>query len=432
MDVLIAPLPGRGAQRFTMQAGSPASVLEGSPASVPDLVAPAPEIFETDDTDSLPFVTAMPLDEQPAEIELPSSSLVTIGPRGASPDPGLAPPAMLPRVSEVSPENYAEMPPPLGKVTPLDRVRHKLSVWSRRGRDEARVLLRRAYDFTDERRTKLPPKVQKPLRDVPTAGLFWSVVGVLVLGMTGIILLVVSLVSPGTAKPTAASASSQPPPPPSASAEPPLTGIAKEIADTKPKGSAGMLELSAKHPKDADVQIALAEAYNEESKHADAVSVVAKLLSNDKDRFKDPRLPDVLKPAAQAKTSANATFTLLDGPMGPQGADVIYDLATDDSVKPETRLRAQKVMKSKRFEQLASAPLWAVLLMRDAKSCQQRHGLLARIRNVGDERALTLLKELDKTTHCGSDPSKECNACLLGDDQFKQTIEVLEKREKAK
>jgi hypothetical protein len=67
--------------------------------------------------------------------------------------------------------------------------------------------------------------------------------------------------------------------------------------------------------------------------------------------------------------------------------------------------------------------------LRDAKSCQQRHGLLLRAKNVGDARALEQLRRLEKTVRCGSDPKAECNACLLGDDRLKQAIAAIEKRQ---
>jgi hypothetical protein len=114
--------------------------------------------------------------------------------------------------------------------------------------------------------------------------------------------------------------------------------------------------------------------------------------------------------------------------MGPRGADILYELATDQDTRPEARARAEKLMGGKRFEQIASAPLWIAVQLRQSKSCQQRHGLLLRAKNIGDARALEQLRRLEKTVHCGSDPKQDCNACLLGDDRLKQAIAAIEKR----
>jgi serine/threonine-protein kinase len=385
IDVLLGPVAARGELRFTMQSGSPTGVVEPRLASIPDLDPPAVVDFEVPSMPSAPLLSPMPADR------LSADDLIS-APEPEPPEPS----------AEVGP---TVRPPPLA----LDRHRKRAEAW------------------LEARRARLPPKVQEALRDVPTAAVLWIGVAIVALGTIGSVVLFISLVTGGPEPAPVASGERVDAPAPTASSAP-SPSVAPEPLEEQ-RTVSELLPLVEKQPNDAELQIALAAAYSAESKHAEAVGAAGKALALDPDRFKEDRIAVVLKAAAQAKPSANAAFALLDGPMGPRGADILFELATDEDTRPEARVRAEKLMRGKRFEQIASPQLWIAVELRDAKSCQQRHGLLLRAKNVGDARALEQLRRLEKTVRCGSDPKAECNACLLGDDRLKQAIAAIEKRQ---
>lgn len=431
IDLLLAPIPGRGAHRFTMQTGSPNAVVAPRVASIPDLEPPAISDFELPSSPgaSSPLLSPAPVDILSADDELvssPDSADVTGWPAPSSALAGRAPEGSQPSLPDFATTGTGSFPSPNRPTTSSGE-----SVLDR-GLSRGADLLRAAYSWIDDRRSRLPPGARDALRDVPTPAFLWTAVALLAGSVVALLALVISLATRDAPKPGPVASAGRVEAPPSVVPAPsfgePAPGIAAEIRAAKAKGPGALAELAQKHPKEPEVLIELAGAQSAAKQHADAVGTVGKLLGVAPDRFKDPRLASVLKDAAQATESADATFALLEGPMGPSGADVVYELATGEDVRRETRARAERVMTTKRFEQIASAPLFAAVLLRQARSCQQRYGLLLRAKNVGDRRALEYLHSFEKTTTCGSDPKAECNACLAADDRLKQAILAIEKR----
>jgi eukaryotic-like serine/threonine-protein kinase len=399
MDALLMPVAGQGAHRFTMKGGSPSSVLEARAASVPDLQPPVLGDLEekAEALDSLPFVTALPLEELSADAELPSAPVAA---------PAAAPVA--------------------APVAKLERARWRLAFDNARA--HARSVIHEAYELIDARRAKLPPTVRDLLRDVPSPGLLWTAVGVLAVGAIGMGVLLgsVSGRKPASDVPVVTARSDAPP---ADSASPaPVAKLAAEIAEAKKQGATGLAELAEQHPSDADVQIELASAYSAEAKHRDAVGAVGKALGLDPERAGDERLASVLRAAARTRTAADASFALLEGPMGSHGADLIFELAQSDDAKPDLRARAERVMATQRFGQAASPALGVALQLRQAKNCQQRYAHLLRAKQVGDGRALELLRRFEKTVDCAGVAKRDCNACMAADARLKQAIQAIEKR----
>jgi hypothetical protein len=176
------------------------------------------------------------------------------------------------------------------------------------------------------------------------------------------------------------------------------------------------------------VQIELALAYLEEAKHREAVGAVGKVLGLDPERSGDERLATVLRASARTRTAADASFALLEGPMSARGADILYELAVSAEGKPDTRARANRAISTQRFMFSASPALGVAVLLRQAKNCQQRYGLLLKAKQVGDARALELLQRFEKTVDCAGVAKRDCNACMAADDRLKQAIAAIEKR----
>ena len=145
------------------------------------------------------------------------------------------------------------------------------------------------------------------------------------------------------------------------------------------------------------------------------------MLAADPKANADPQIARILFVGAQAKESNVAAFTLLEGPMGAQGADIVYDLATTDGVRADVKARAERWLRSKDFDRLSSPQLNIAVALRFATTCKQRHGLLLRAKNVGDERSLVYLKQF---------PAAPDNACLKDDKRLDDAVSAIEQRRK--
>jgi eukaryotic-like serine/threonine-protein kinase len=385
IEALLAPGAGRGEHRFTLAGGSPASV---------------PELRIADSRESLLSV--------PGLESIPDFSVESTGSH----------PALLTARATAQPDGAL--------VVAKQAVESALA--------SVTALLGRAYTSIDERRGMLPAPAREALRDVPAAVFFWGLLVTLLGGLLGLLLLVISLAASKPAPPLALgsaepAASAKPPAPstPERSSAVSKPSLMDEIAGAKARGSDGLLELAKSHPEDPEVQLELVRALSEEKKHTDAVARVDKLLTDRPNGAADDRVDAALIAAAQSRAAADASFALLEGKLGTRGADLLFQLATDPGVKLEARMRAERVMRSKRFEQLASPALYAAFRLLAAGSCQQRYGTLLLAKNNGDERALKILKSWEPTIDC-SDRKRECNACLGADDRFKQAMDAIESR----
>jgi eukaryotic-like serine/threonine-protein kinase len=390
MDALLMPVAGQGAHRFTMKSGSPSAVIEPRAASVPDLQPPAIADFQpAQSRESLPFVTALPLEEPSAPIEAPASVQNAVAP-----------------------------------VASREPARWRYALKSTLA--QAGAVIRGAYDLIEKRRAALPPNIRDHLRDVPTPALLWTAVGILAFGAIGmgVLLGARSGGKASTVPPKAALRADAPPP--DADSQAAVPRLATEIAEAKKHGATGLAELAQRHPADADVQIELAAAHSAEEKHREAVGAVGKVLGLEPERAGDPRLASVLSAAARTRAAVDASFALLEGPMGAHGAAIIFELA--QSEKSDLRARAERVMATQRFGLAASPALGVVLQLRQAKNCQQRYAHLLKAKQVGDARALELLRRFEKTVDCAGVAKRDCNACMAADARLKQAIAAIEKR----
>jgi serine/threonine-protein kinase len=168
--------------------------------------------------------------------------------------------------------------------------------------------------------------------------------------------------------------------------------------------------------------------YDAKNEHPQAVGAIGRALSLEPKLQEDAQVATALFKAAQAKASSDASFALLEGPMGSRGADILYDLATTKGVRQNIKQRAAAWLKTKEFDRASSPALNIAVALRHAVSCQQKHALLLRAKNVGDERALPELQKLEARTGCGRRKRDDCYACLRKDDRLKQAITAVQAR----
>ncbi|MBX3130410.1 MAG: serine/threonine protein kinase [Polyangiaceae bacterium] len=273
-------------------------------------------------------------------------------------------------------------------------------------------------------RLGLPPlhSLRHALRDVPPRALL----ALPLLAVWLVLLLVVSWVVLGRGKPAAGVAPGDEPPAQAASLD---DGVMKELEVAKQQGHAALAALAERHSAHPLVLLELAVSHAERAEHPAAVAALGRSLSADPTLGAEPRAARLLEVAVRKRESSEAAFSLLEGQMGAAGAAVLYDLSIDQKVNAATRSRAQKwVVQSADFIRVAAPSVEIAARLRYAKSCSDRHALLPRAGEVGDQRALAYLKILKVRGGCGRRGRDDCFPCLRKDKALADASLAIEKR----
>ncbi len=415
LDGLLGAPPTRGGRRFTQLSGSPNSVRGSNPN------LRRPEL-----SSSAQIRNYSPLEEARVESgRYPSSAEQPAF--GAQTNDGSRTELLAPSFGSDATGNAPQWAQ--GPTQPQPFSEHDLSDSESSVQPVTKSPFgERLLDWVDDRRRVLPSPLQKALRDVPAVGLL---AGAAVAGaalLAAIVLTVVALGSTSSSSPTARVST----PVPSAAVLNAPTESSKpratELEAARAKGPEGLEELSTRYPKNLDVLRDLIGVYDAKNDHPRAVGAIGRALSLDPKLQEDAQVATALFKAAQAKASSDASFALLEGPMGSRGADIIYDLATTKGVRQNIKQRAAAWLKTKDFDRASSAALNIAVALRHAVSCQQKHALLLRAKNVADERTLPELQKLEARTGCGRRKRDDCYACLRKDDRLKQAITAIQGR----
>lgn len=289
------------------------------------------------------------------------------------------------------------------------------------------TVLDRIYRWLEDRIDALPEGLRKPLRDVPTAAYFAAGVLLIMGGFLAMVLIVVGVTRAKASHSATAPIGS---PATRANALPPGSRAPEEdLEKARKAGSAALVTLEARYPKDPAVKLELAKAYLLERRHSDAVKVIGQLLAADPNMNTNPDVASTLWMGAQTKKSSDQAFSLLEGPMGAKGADIIYDLVMTKGVAWNVKRRAERWLHSKQFKDHASPALDVAVALRFANNCPLRYGLLLRAKSAGDKRSLHYLRQFESRTGCGRGHRQDCNFCMRKDDRLEKTIEAIEKRD---
>ncbi len=178
--------------------------------------------------------------------------------------------------------------------------------------------------------------------------------------------------------------------------------------------------------------LALAFSHARKAEYDEAMALIGRALEADPERGSEQPAGQILAAAARQTKYSKAAFELLEGPMGSEGATVLYDLSADAKVPYATRTRAERWVRSPDFEKVASQPVAVAAGLRYAKSCSARHDLLPRAGEIGDRRALAYLKLMKIRSGCGRRGHDDCFPCVRKDKDLEAAIEAIEKREPAK
>jgi hypothetical protein len=287
----------------------------------------------------------------------------------------------------------------------------------------AREALRVVLDFIDDNRHRLPEKARHALREIPAAALL-AVALMLTWGPLLILFAWIATAKPDP-KPGAGIARSEAVPSVSA---PAIDPVLAEIDAAKKEGHSALEKLAQKHEKHGRVQLALAESHQGRGEHSSAIAAIGRALSADTKLASEPVASEVLAAGARRTDTSNASFALLEGPMGAAGAAVLYDLSVDYKIPATTRVRAEKLVRAPEFFKVASPSVQVAAALRYAKSCAIRHELLTKVSELGDRRALAYLKIMKNRNGCGRRGKDDCFPCMRKDDALARAIAAVEKR----
>ena len=386
--------PGLQAGSHTGQAPGSAFDVGAEAGATPAFVAPRPP-------------GGLPADGAPGAAAAAAAGAHTY-PQGSLAGPG---PQALPPSSRLRPGSSSGPPSPGEEAGPgaLPRSAGMVLTW------------------VDGLRASLPG----PLRRIPAPALLAVAALVLAGGFASLLAVAASLAVPVPEPAPNASAAPSATPRQPAAVQPPATDpTKKQLAAAKRKGSDPLRALAKKYPKSTKVLLELAKAYRLERKFSDAVEAIRLALSLDPKLNQNKDVARMLWQTAQPKQSVEATFALLEGPMGSRGADIVFDLVEERKVREAVKRRGAAYLKSEHFKSQASPTLQVAVALRYNRSCKARYDLLPRAKQVGDERALKYLRECVRTRGCGRRGSHDCYPCMRRDNRLKDAIEAIEKRRK--
>jgi serine/threonine protein kinase len=308
-------------------------------------------------------------------------------------------------------------PPEKARAALADSVRPMLREGGRRARRVWRDFrrqsvfeYRKAIGFIDARRVKLPKALERGLRPIPTA---------LLLALPALVVflfLVTALVLRVSSPPLSAATSA-----PSASA-PPVIQIAPLPAP----------EPLVVTPPESEVEqlVSAAVLDMKAAREGDALSKLGRALTQHPSLRTDERVGSLLYRGAQSrdKKAQDTAFALLEGTMGKVGAEILYRLALDKSVRDNVHRAAETRLRSETFEQVAPADLYMAVKLRYAETCEQHQRLLELAGRTGEARTLDVLHELSSTTGCGLSGKEDCYPCLRENAALAAATSAVEKR----
>jgi hypothetical protein len=192
------------------------------------------------------------------------------------------------------------------------------------------------------------------------------------------------------------------------------------------KGGPEALEaLADRYPSDPNPRIEAARAWVWARDFSRATSAIGRVIAMSEESKTDERVGAVLFQAAQARPSMDAAFTLLTGPMGARGAEIVWDLAADAEVQPHVQQRAGAWIRTPAFRKAAPASLRLAADLRTVKTCQAARALLPAAKAGSDHRSLSQLEAWRKTSGCGKKGTADCMACLREDSLLEETISAI-------
>jgi serine/threonine-protein kinase len=256
-------------------------------------------------------------------------------------------------------------------------------------------------------RRYLPKALRARLDRIPPLAVFFAALGVLVVLPLALFLLVRSVapapdrVAAGGAPAGAASAArATTPPAPGEVVVRQRDPDEATLAEARRSGIDALKKLGERYPGSPTGELEQARFYVTKKDYGNAVTAVERALTVDPEARNDGRAASALFQSAQSKTSADAAFALLQGPMKERGAAILHDLAVYAQKGSPAQRRAEAWLGSAAFTAVAPPSLRLAVALRRAKSCAEVRALLPQAKATGDKHSLVYLeffhKRLDK------------------------------------
>jgi serine/threonine protein kinase len=184
------------------------------------------------------------------------------------------------------------------------------------------------------------------------------------------------------------------------------------------------------NPNRADAHLLLERGYTGARNAREAMREARLLLSLDANAAGDLKLQEDIRNAALLKESQEDAIPLLESKMGSRGVDILFDVAYGSSARlyPQAAQRAKRSLSTEDVRGLASPALALVLQLREAKSCEGKHALLANARDQGDARLLPTLQQLQATRGCGFLAAGDCYPCMRKDALLSEATSAIQDR----
>jgi serine/threonine-protein kinase len=273
----------------------------------------------------------------------------------------------------------------------------------------------------------------------------WMTPRVLVLaGGASLILLLVIIVATtgshaGDGRATSASAnasgveSAAPVPPPDPAVDDVVAAAQAKI--DKGDFATAIDELTAvelRVPQRADIHALLERAYTGARNGPGAMLEAGLWLAADPSAAADLKLQEDVRNAALLHDAQDDAFKLLEKGMGMRGIDILYDIAFGNSGKlyPQAAGRARQSLLSSDIHARASPALKVLLDIKDAKTCDAKHDLLAEANKSADARILPILQSYTYVRGCGFLSRSDCWPCMHHDTALQTAITAINDRAK--
>jgi serine/threonine-protein kinase len=189
-----------------------------------------------------------------------------------------------------------------------------------------------------------------------------------------------------------------------------------------------LVPIEQAQPGRADVHHVMEQAFAHEHETKSMLDEAKLWLALDSNAANDTELSEALRAAALGKEDADAALALLEGPMGPLGVDVLYDLAYGPKPLGAVTTRAKQALQSPEVRSHASEAALVALDLHAATSCEGKRAVLGRAKEAGDARASVLLTPLTYTQGCGFLRSRDCWSCMHRDGALKEAINAIAAR----
>jgi eukaryotic-like serine/threonine-protein kinase len=184
-----------------------------------------------------------------------------------------------------------------------------------------------------------------------------------------------------------------------------------------------LVPLEQVDPENPRVHRDLERAYAHDHEIAGMLSEAQKWLALDPTASTDAELLEDIHGAALGREDAESALSLLAGPMGPAGVDVLYDIAYPAHSSPNPlESRARQALLSPDIRRRASAAALVAIDLQHATSCEAKRGLLTRARDSGDARASAILSAYTPTSGCGFLRARDCWPCLHRDGALREAL----------